>query len=99
MLSIFEKYWRFLTLLGTTVADFPQRVRKLLGKLEKNKYLIAVTAILMLKIEAMEVKIAGKKEKRIYWAEALIKLVALEKENNIQAVPGCIELNLKLNTH
>lgn len=57
-------------------------------------------AVLMLKVKAMEVKIAEKVEKRKnYWAMILVKIVALKKGNNIQAILGYIESGLKLDTH
>lgn len=57
--------------------------------------------ILVLEVEVVEVEIAKKEEKKggKYWAEALVKLVTLEGENNTQAMLGYIKSGLKLNTH
>lgn len=81
--------------------DFPQHVGELLERLkEKKENLFALAAILILKVEAGKVEMAEKKEEEgRYWVEVLVKLVALKRRSNTQAVLECIKLGLELDTY
>lgn len=85
LFSIFKRCWLFLTLLNAAVPNSPQHVRKLLERPNEEKEgLVAAVAVLVLEIKMVKIEMPEEeKKRRKYWAEALIKLIALKGGNNI----------------